>query len=301
MKTVNFYGYEVSQNFKALLEHSLKDGKITDKERNAIYKRAENEGLSIEEVDILLDAVISEQKSDRKGAIKNYLLIFILSNIKVLSVVFVILVIIIIILIPPKEDRVKKRFNQAIENRNFEKAYTLLSDLQSITTYHHFDYHRDLLKIRIPYLINNNEHKLAMNELFELQYDIDIDYRYEFYQDHVMKIAKSSIEKQKFEVATNLLDNYPIYEEEKWGIGNTYSSEEERYMIKDYNNEVMNYNNEILLSLKKIIKPNIKEECIKYFKLWAKKPYDISDGESPYEKDKSQIDNMVTELLKTLN
>lgn len=67
-----------------------------------------------------------------------------------------------------KTKRLRSKFFISVENRNFEDAYQYLAELKALrgqkaSTY----YLEELLKIRIPYLLENDAPEVAIKELSE--------------------------------------------------------------------------------------------------------------------------------------
>lgn len=143
MSKVNYRGYEMSQNLKTLIEHSIKDGKITKKEKEAIYKRAEIDDITEVEMDILLNSLIFDIKKDRKTArieTLNKGISFLTKKDKkgdsnlMLFIIVPIIVIglgIFVYSIATRGQENSKQVVLAINDYDFETARTYLSNLQS--------------------------------------------------------------------------------------------------------------------------------------------------------------------------
>ena len=50
-----------SKEMEALIEATLADGKITEKEKEALVRRAENEGIDLTELEVYIDSILQKR------------------------------------------------------------------------------------------------------------------------------------------------------------------------------------------------------------------------------------------------
>lgn len=180
MSKVNYLGFEMSSNLKTIIEHSLTDGKISDSEKKVIYARAEKEGISCEEIDILLDSAVHSIKSRKNREQKQKLWTWFITKPSKEGIapavwVPILLVFVIffgsIIIIKSSDSDKASDVSKAITEYNFIEARNLLAEIGEITK---DDYNKLLLQIyngEIDYYLQNKEYNFAhasTNELYTL-------------------------------------------------------------------------------------------------------------------------------------
>lgn len=204
-----------------LIEAAFADKELTPKEMGILIQKAKELGINEDEFIIELDARMHKlkKKKDRKprSTSPNSSKRFISKKVIILIIICSAIVIGLLLVNEFKptryksETQVESEFYKAIEGRKFDKAYELLNELKVLTdSWDHFDYHKKLLDIRIPYLLENNAWEVAFSELKELSGLAGTSEEH-YYQEMLFIIADNVIKNQSFNNVTQILDYFFIW------------------------------------------------------------------------------------------
>lgn len=201
-----------------------------------------------------------------------------------------------------ERDKLEAKYNLALEKKDFTIAFETLYKLKAhprVGSYEIIDYTKSMMTVRIPYLLFDDEYKIALREFAEFNYvDIYNGYSedYDFANNLLGKIFYNAIENLDFEYAQKALKYYRFHYPEQYGAGLGGHKD-------DHNQDILNYDNLIiqaLLDQKDRIDVNKR---VKYFMQWAKPPIKFvvpdKDGGTRfiYNEDRPNI----TELKKMSN
>jgi len=201
-----------------LIEAAFSDKELTPKEMGILIQKAKELGINEDEFIIELDARMHKLKKKKerqpRSTSPNSLKRFFSKKVIILFIVCSVIVIGLLIVNEFKPTRyksvkrVKGEFYNSIEKKDFVRAYEYLNELKVITSeFDHFDYHKELLNSRIPYLLGNNAWEVAFSEIKEVK-----NYKYDSYdaiqytQEILFLIADHEIKNGNFNHASQVLD-----------------------------------------------------------------------------------------------
>lgn len=183
MEKVEYNGYEMSKNLKALIENSIEDNKISDAERKAIHHKAGQEGFSNDEIDILLDSLILRKKKQKKKGFIEYWTKKDEKGDSRLTLPMIVLfvlgipLIIFINMFSSESDYEEKIdfINKAITGYNIEEARDLLGEFEALDISSKVDHDFTVTDLyikaynsEIDYYLKNAEYDFAITSISEL-------------------------------------------------------------------------------------------------------------------------------------